>query len=118
MTSKLRCTYFGGTRKKWLPHVLGVTTDLHDDAGHNVLEGLLQLGEAGQAGLHYSVGPLVNLGVLYIRREIQDVETDAILFCLLYRVTVSSNCRLDRLLDYVRNLVDNKLSFLLRERKG
>ena len=33
-----------------------------------------------------------------------------------YRVTVSSNCRLDRLLDYVRNLVDNKLSFLLRKK--
>ena len=46
------------------------TTDLHDDAGHNVLEGLLQLGQAGQAGLHYSVGPRVHLGVLDIRGEI------------------------------------------------
>ena len=37
---------------------------LHDDAGHDVLEGLLQLGQAGEAGLHHAVGPLVHLGVL------------------------------------------------------
>ena len=42
----------------------GQYADLHDDASHNVLEGLLQLGQAGQAGFHYAVGPLVHLGVL------------------------------------------------------
>ena len=42
-------------------------TDLHDDTGHNILEGLLQLGEAGQAGLHHPIGPLIHLGVLDIR---------------------------------------------------
>ena len=35
---------------------------LHDDAGHNVLERLLQLGQARQAGLNHPVGPLVHLG--------------------------------------------------------
>ena len=35
---------------------------LHDDAGHNVLERLLELGQAGQAGLNHPVGPLVHLG--------------------------------------------------------
>ena len=38
---------------------------LHDDAGDDVLEGFLQLGEAGQAGLHHPVSPLVHLGVLH-----------------------------------------------------
>ena len=42
-------------------------TDLHDDTGHNVLEGLLQLGQAGQAGLHHPICPLIHLGVLITR---------------------------------------------------
>ena len=37
---------------------------LHDDAGHDVLERLLELGQAREAGLHYAVGPLVHLRVL------------------------------------------------------
>ena len=40
---------------------------------------------------------------------------EVLFYSILYRVTVSSNCRLDRLLDYVRNLVDNKLSFLRKK---
>ena len=42
-------------------------TDLHDDTGHNVLEGLLQLGQAGQARLHHPICPLIHLGVLHTR---------------------------------------------------
>lgn len=37
---------------------------LHDDAGHDVLEGLAQLGELAQRLLHHARGPLVHLAVL------------------------------------------------------
>ena len=51
---------------------------LHDHAGHDVLEWLLQLGEAGQAGLHHAVGPLVHLGVLKNQSSVNPPIKDAL----------------------------------------
>ena len=51
-----------------------LTNYLHDDAGHDVFKWLLQLGEAGQAGLHHTVGPLVHLGVLHQKSSVNPLD--------------------------------------------
>ena len=53
-------------------------SNLHDDTGHDVFKRLLQLGEAGQAGLHHAVGPLVHLGVLKNQTSVNPPIKDAL----------------------------------------
>merc|ERR1719319_839349 len=62
---------------------------LHDHAGHDVLERLLELRQAGQAGLHHPVCPLVHLGV---------------------HVAVAPYSRLYRLLNHVGHLESDVIS--------
>ena len=62
-----------------------MVTYLHDDTGHDVLERLLELRQTREAGLNYSVGPLVHLGVLksaLLSREL--LQFTVYLSCLGY----------------------------------
>ena len=88
---------------------------LHDDTVHDVLEWLLQLGEASQAGLYHPVGPLVHLGVLKVNtaRLILSPKEEALLD-VTDRITVASDGRLYGFLDHVGDLVHHELCFLGR----
>ena len=105
--------------------------DLHDDAGHDVFEWFLELGEAGQAGFHHTVSPLVHFGVLKILKmkfwdeklyTLRTYNYDQIKHALillkdwkemsLYRVAISANRGLNCLLDHVRDFIHHKLGFL------
>ena len=73
---------------------MGLRKLLKTDPLTDVLEGLLQLGERCQAGLHDGVGPVVDLGV---------------------GVAVAADGALDGLLDDVGHLVHHELGLEIRK---